>query len=83
MTYKLTKEEQETIIRRCADESTWDVYSCIPSDVNAFKSLAEQYDVQYKEDKWGGIRIRFPRRMIAYRKPVSEAMREKVKNLKK
>lgn len=78
---RLTRAEQEVIIRRAADEDSWDIFSEIPSFTRQLRQLASLYGVSVQEFQHG-VRVKLPKRALALRKPVSEAKRQAgLKNL--
>ena len=77
----MIRQEQETIIRRCGDEDSWDVYSSIPSDMRKFRELAELYERDTDFCDEVSIRVELPLRAIVYKRPPSEAARQRGRNL--
>lgn len=68
--------EQEILIRRCADEDMWDVESSMPLYTRHLRTLAHAYGIPLTETQHG-VRGKFPRRLIGFRKPVSEERRRR------
>lgn len=79
----LSRAEQETVINRAADEKGWTVYSCYGPDVRKLIELAEAYGVDYETPHEDGFKAVFPKRFISFRKPLSEAQRNRASGLAK
>ena len=75
---KLTREEQETVIRRSAADDKWDVWSDDPVWVRKIKRLATRDDVDVIEESESSIRALLPKRFVKASPPrrVSEEQRK-------
>lgn len=76
-TTKLTREEQETIIRRSAADGHWDVWTDDPVWLRKLSKLRNKEGVEVVEEKEGMIRVLLPRKFIKCSPPrkVSEEQR--------
>lgn len=77
----LSRTEQETLINRAADEDGWTVYSCYGPDVRKLIELANAYGIEYETPCEDSFRAVFPKRFIAFRKPLSEAQKNRASGL--
>ena len=70
----LSRAEQETVIRRSADETTWDIYS---SDPSVCRKLLKRY-VPDDDENNGSRRFTVPKNAISFRsqRVTSESQRK-------
>ena len=80
-TYKLTQEEQETIIRGCAGKQEWIIYTADPRIIRKFKKLGYKVD---QEDQYGGIWVTVPFRVVRFgrleKRIMSEDQKAKIRH---
>ena len=62
----LTRSEQETVIRRSADESTWDIYS---SDPSVCHKLTKKFKPIEADESTNGRHFTVPKKAISFRSP--------------
>lgn len=74
----LTLAEQETILRRSADEDHWEVYSCNPSMVKKLRRISIQMGLSPTKVDDYGYRFTLPLNAVSFRAPrkATEAQRE-------
>ena len=79
----LSREEQETVIVRGANEEGWTIYSSYGPDVRKLIELADAYGIDYETPHDDSFRGVFPKRFITFRKPLSEGQKNRASGLKR
>lgn len=76
MPYKLTRDEQETVINWDARRSAALVYTANPADLRRLRMLSEQYPDVYKciwnDPNGTAAKFRCPKRYVRFRKPTDK-----------
>lgn len=74
----MRRDDRETVVGRCNDEDSWDVYSTIPKDIRKIRDIARQCGIPV-EQNGTGVRARLPLTAISIRIP-RQPRRKRVEN---
>lgn len=83
MPHRLTREEQETIITRTADQSGWVVYTCDPVVKRRLKRIATAIGVSPTIVDRYGVEYLLPLSCVRFTTPVVVSAQEKAKQVER
>ena len=70
VTYKLSLEEQETVVNICKADDYAEIYTTNPQDIKRFLKFADDEGVSILQHDDISLRMRVPKKYICVRRPI-------------